>query len=704
MNRLSPLTILGSTLLFAATALAQDAAPPTPPAVKPDASLSITNSVAGSNPNDPRANLKPGMFDAGETAMSMNHVGFLKKPTAFTISNSDPDSPEVQKTLAQLGVNTSKMPKEMRPVVAQLAFANSDFAFGGTTLFQGNFYGLTFYDISDPHKISLLTTLVCPGGQGDVSVYGHLLFMSVEMPNGRLDCGTQGFPAPPAPPPAETKPADTNKSETARANAIDGAQGKTNPEAKPKTEEEQEAEARARRPAPNPERFRGVRIFDITDLKNPKQVAAVQTCRGSHTHTLVLDPNDHDNVYVYVSGTSFVRQPEELAGCSDEKPSKDPNTALFRIDVIKVPIATPQDAKIVSSPRVFIDSHSGAINGLNNGGAHGKAPDAPLEKVADTNQCHDITAYSAMGLAAGACSGNGILLDIHDPVHPKRIDAVNDSNYSYWHSATFSNDGSKVVFTDEWGGGMQPRCRPSDPLKWGADAIFNLHDNKLQFANYYKMPAAQGATENCVAHNGSLVPVPGRDIEVQAWYQGGISVVDFTDPMHPFEIGYFDRGAIDPKNLVLGGDWSAYWYNGYIYGSEIARGLDVFQLTPGKFLTQNEIDAANQIHLPELNVQNQQQIIWPNTLLTARAYLDQAARKQSLPAVEIAKLNRAIADADKNHLDAKHLTKLTEMASNVDAAAADAKSPTDAKRLHDLAAILRNPQPQATTTATTTHP
>ena len=705
--------LLGSALALTAlcaSAAAQTpapAAPSTSTPIKPDASLAITN-VAGSDPNDPRANLKPGMFDAGETAMSMQHVGFLKKPSAFTISNSDPDSPEVQKTLEMLGAGNAKIPKAMRPVVAQLAFANSDFAFKGTTLFQGNFYGINFYDISNPHKITLLTSLVCPGGQGDVSVYGNLLFMSVEMPNGRIDCGTQGFPAAPAPKeaekPADPPKADAPKSETVRADALEKAQGKTDPAAKPKTEEEMEAEARARRPAPNPERFRGVRIFDISDMHNPRQVAAVQTCRGSHTHTLVLDPNDKDNVYVYVSGTSFVRQPEELAGCSDEKPSKDPNTALFRIDVIKVPLAAPQDAKIVSSPRVFIDPRTGALNGLNNGGAHGKAPDAPLEKVADTNQCHDITAYSAIGLAAGACSGNGILLDIHDPVHPKRIDAVNDPNYSYWHSATFSNDGSKVVFTDEWGGGMQPRCRPSDPLKWGADAIFNLSSDKLSFANYYKMPAAQGATENCVAHNGSLVPIPGRDVEVQAWYQGGISVVDFTDPIHPMEIGYFDRGAIDPKSLVLGGDWSAYWYNGYIYGSEIARGLDVFQLTPGKYLSQNEIDAANQVHFAELNVQSQQQMVWPNTLLTARAYLDQLNRSQALPADTVDKLNHAMLDADKHHLDPKQLGKLNEMASSVDVAAASAKTPADAKRLHTLASILRNPQPQATSTATTTHP
>ena len=254
-----------------------------------------------------------------------------------------------------------------------------------------------------------------------------------------------------------------------------------------------------------------------------------------------IDPNDKDNVYIYVSGTSFVRQPEELAGCSGEKPDKDPNTALFRIDVIKVPVAAPQDAKIVSSPRVFIDARTGALNGLNNGGSHGKNDEET--KPADSNQCHDITVYSAIGLAAGACSGNGILLDIKDPVHPKRLDAVNDPNYSYWHSASFSNDGTKVVFTDEWGGGLGARCRPNDPNKWGADAIFRLHDDKLTFASYYKLPAAQGDTENCVAHNGSLVPVPGRDIEVQAWYQGGISVMDFTDASQPYEIAYFDRGA-----------------------------------------------------------------------------------------------------------------------------------------------------------------
>ncbi len=611
---------------------------------------------AQSDTSDPRYTLKPGMYDAGEVAMGMEHVAFLKKPSAFQLAASDPDDPEVTKTLGQLGVPANaKMEKPMKLVIAQLAFANSDFAFQGNHLFQGNFYGVNIYDIADPAKVSLLTSLICPGGQGDVSVYGNLLFMSVEMPNGRLDCGAQGFAPPPAPAVAPT----------------------------PEKGKEHEHPI----PAANPERFRGVRIFDISDIRQPKQVAAVQTCRGSHTHTLIVDPNDKDNVYLYVSGTSFVRQPEELAGCSNETPDKDKNTSLFRIDVIKVPLAAPQDAKIVSSPRVFMDARTGALNGLNNGGSHDKG----AEKPADSNQCHDITAYSAIGLAAGACSGNGLLLDIKDPVHPVRVDAVNDPNYSYWHSASFSNDGTKVVFTDEWGGGMQPRCRPKDPKNWGADAIFKLKDDKLSLASYYKMPAAQGDTENCVAHNGSLIPVPGRDIEVQAWYQGGISVMDFTDAAHPFEIAYFDRGAIDPKHLVLGGDWSAYWYNGFIYGSEIARGLDVFKLKPSKFLTQNEIDAANTVHFSELNVQDQTHIDWPKDLVVAKAYVDQLSRSQALPAEKIAALQAAIDSTQQSKMSDADLAKLKEMAPSVESGAAAAKSEADAKRMHALAAILSHP-------------
>jgi hypothetical protein len=613
-------------------------APPLPPGEK------------GGDTNDPRYKLKPGVYDAQETAMGMKHVAFVQKPNAFQLGAAQPDDPKVKETLQHLGMSdTSKMPGPMQMVLAQLAFANSDLSFQGNHLFQGNFYGVSIYDIANPEKPSPITTLVCPGGQGDVSVYNNLLFMSVEMPNGRVDCGTQGFPAEPPPPAGQEKSKER------------------------------------RPPAPQKDRFRGVRIFDISDIKNPKQVAAVQTCRGSHTHTLVVDPNDKENVYIYVSGTSFVRQAEELAGCSgDEKqPEKDPNTSLFRIDVIQVPLAAPQNAKVVSSPRVFMDARTGAINGLNNGGTHGK------DKPSDTNQCHDITVYTAIGLAAGACSGNGILLDIKDPVHPKRVDAVNDPNYSYWHSASFSNDGSKVVFTDEWGGGLGPRCRPNDPLKWGADAIFSLKDDKLTFDSYYKMPAAQGDTENCVAHNGSLIPVPGRDIEVQAWYQGGISVMDFTDPHHPYEIAYFDRGPIDPKMLVLGGDWSAYWYNGRIYASEIARGLDVFELTPSKFLTQNEIDAAKSVHVNELNVQSQQKIEWNDKKAVAKAYLDQLARSQALPQNEIADLQKAIDRSEKSHSQGD-AAKLKQAAAQIEASADKAKTPADSKRLHALAKTLNN--------------
>ena len=627
---------------------------PNPFALEPAPTLPA--GMTGSDTNDPRTKLTPGVYDAGEAAFGLKHLLLLKKPDAFQLGTNDPNDPRVQKTLGLFGVpasETSKIPKPVQLVTAQLAFANSDIAFQGNHLFMGNFYGVSIYDISNPLKPSLVTSMVCPGGQGDPSVYKNLMFMSVEMPNGRLDCGTQGFP----PPAAQPSPA--------------AAQNQQQP-----------------LPPAQKDRFRGVRIFDISDIRNPKQVAAVQTCRGSHTHTLVVDPNDKENVYIYVSGTSFVRQAEELPGCSGETPDKDPNTARFRIDVIKVPLARPQDAKIVSTPRIFSNQETGALNGLSNGGTHGKDG---LEKPSDTDQCHDITVYSELGLAAGACSGNGILLDIKDPVNPKRLDAVNDPNYAYWHSASFSNDGKKVVFTDEWGGGLAARCRANDPNKWGANALFHLQDNKLKFANYYKLPAAQGDSENCVAHNGSLVPIPGRDIKVQAWYQGGISIMDFTDAEHPVEIAYFDRGPIDPKMLVLAGDWSAYWYNGRIYASEIARGLDIFELTPTKFLTQNEIDAAKTVHFTELNVQNQQRMVWPKKLVVAKAYLDQLERSHGLAADRIANLRAAIKKAETSRLNRSAVAKLKTLASDVEQTAGTTTNTADASRLQSLAEILKSP-------------
>jgi hypothetical protein len=583
--------------------------------------LPVLGVAQDSGAQDPRVGLKAGMYDAGEAALGLERMASLPKPPGFTPA----PSPGPQS------------------IASALAYANSDMAFEGTHLFLGNFYGINFYDISHPEKISLITSLVCPGGQGDVSVYGHLLFMSVEMANGRLDCGVQGFPTPPPPPPG-TPPA---------------------------------------LPAASPDRFRGVRIFDISDLMNPRQVAAVQTCRGSHTHTLVVDPKDKENVYLYISGTSFVRPAEELAGCTTA--ATDPNTSLFSIDIVMVPLAHPEEAKIVSSPRVFTSSQTGDVNGLWKGGNHGEG----TQTTSTTNACHDITVYSAIGLAAGACSGNGILLNISNPINPVRIDAVSDPNYAYWHSASFSNDGTKVVFTDEWGGGVQPRCRASDPKNWGADAIFNLAGGKLSLASYYKMPAPQSDTENCVAHNGSLIPVPGRDIEVQAWYQGGVSIMDFTDPAHPFEIGYFDRGPIDPAKVVIGGDWSAYWYNGYVYGSEIARGIDVFKLVPTKFLSQNEIDAANLVHFSLLNVQNQPKIGWPGTFVVARAYLDQLARDNGLDAKVVKMINLEIDHAELSNDNRKDMSHLREFAKRLDKDARSAKNLADERRMRALAAILR---------------
>ena len=496
--------------------------------------------------NDPRVGLKPGMTDAGEAARNIELVGHLDKPEGF----ADPTG------------------------AGGLNFANSDLAFRGTHLFLGNFHGFNFYDIEDPRRPQLRVSVPCPGGQGDLSVYGNLLFMSVEQTRGRVDCGTQGVPE-----------------------------------------------------VASPNRFRGVRIFDISDLKTPKQIAAVQTCRGSHTHTLVVDPDDKANIYIYGSGTGGVRSAEELAGCTSGDPKENPDTALFSIDVIQVPLASPQNAKIVNKPRIFADPTTGAISGLWQGGTHGEG----TQRTNVTNQCHDITVYPEIGLAAGACSGNGILLDISDPVHPVRLDAVVDKNFAYWHSATFNNDGTKVIFTDEWGGGTSPRCRATDSLTWGANAVFTIGpDKKMTFGGYFKMPAPQTEIENCVAHNGSLIPVPGRDIMVQAWYQGGLSVFDFTDATQPVEIAYFDRGPVDAAKLITAGYWSTYWYNGYIYGSEIARGVDIFRLKPSEHLSQNEIDAANLVRFNEFNAQHQPKMTWPAHVSVARAYLDQLNRGKAL--------------------------------------------------------------------------
>ena len=527
--------------------------------------------------SDPRVDLAAGFHDAGEASLNMELVSALPKPEGFydprrpaglplrreRAPEADPAEPDEQED--------EDASPELRPGI--LNFANTDLAFTGDTLFEGNYHGFNAYTVENPLSPQLLSSVVCPGGQGDVSVVGNLLIMSVEQTRGRLDCGLQGV-------------------------------------AEPVSEE----------------RFRGIRIFDISDVQMPKQVAAVQTCRGSHTHTLVTDPDDAGSIYIFGSGTSSVRPGDELEGCSDEPPGVDPNTALFRIDVIRVPVARPEEARIVSRPYIFADPESGAVAGLWKGGDHGPG----TQSSRATNQCHDITAYPDSALAAGACSGNGILLDISDPTNPVRVDQVVDPGFAYWHSATFNNDGTKVIFTDEWGGGGRARCRASGPKEWGANAIFDIVDGKLQFRSYYKMPAPQTEQENCVAHNGSLVPVPGRDILVQAWYQGGISVVDFTDSSNPVEIAFFDRGPIDAEELVMGGYWSAYWHKGFIYGTEIARGLDVLTLLPSEHVTQNEIDAASLVAPSTFNAQQQRRVDWPAHPVIARAYLDQLGRSNAI--------------------------------------------------------------------------
>ena len=531
-----------------------------------------------------------------------------------------------------------------------VGITNSDLAFRDNYAIQGNYNGVLVWDLSDPARPSLVTSYVCPASQSDVSVYENLLVVSGEGLGGRLDCGDEGVEA-----------------------------------------------------SVSPDRLRGIRIFDISDIRRPEYIANVQTCRGSHTHTLLKHPDDDDNVYIYVSGSAPVRPAEELAGCSGAPLEQDPNSALFRIEVIRVPLADPEQAAIVSSPRIFADLAAPPVHGpapadiaaieaaraagafildfpnqpqvvregqasalladvvraRGGSGAPTAADSAALRTFLDQvvversaeeistgpTQCHDITVYPAIGLAGGACGGYGLLIDIEDPINPRRIGAVSDENFSYWHSATFNNDGTKVLFTDEWGGGGQPKCRATDPREWGANALFTLENRQMQFQSYYKLPAQQTSQENCVAHNGSLVPIPGRDIVAQAWYQGGISLFDWTDPRFPIEIAFHDRGPVDPNRMQMGGSWSVYWYNGVLVSSEIARGLDVFELTPSALLSQNEIDAAKSIRMDYLNAQGQPQFVWPATFALAGAYVDQLERAGGLSASRLTSVRRELAAA-----------------------------------------------------------
>ena len=627
-------------------------------------------STAAPSP-DPRVGLHAGWMNAAEATWNLRLVS-TTPPSAQFVNQNDPGNFE---------------------------YINSDLAFTGHYVVQGNFNGIQVWNIAQPAHPSLVTSYVCPGAQNDVSVYRSLMFVSVESNAGRVDCGGQGV-----------------------------------------------------KDSVSADRMRGIRIFDISDIAHPRVVTNVQTCRGSHTHTVVTSPSDTADVYIYVSGSAPVRSPNELAGCSALRPDQNPDGEQFRIEVIQVPLAHPEQAHVVGKPEI--------LGGLVHAESHPEAPEdiAAAARVADSArakgaftvkvfgmeqvvgpqfagrmldsmvkmrhgtgaptaadsamlrdslqpmvdrmvmgptlpggvrpgpvQCHDITVYPALGLAGGACAGYGLILDIRDPANPRRVAAVSDSNFSYWHSATFSNDGRKVLFTDEWGGGLQPRCRSTDPSNWGADAIYTVHDTSLSFDSYYKMPAAQTADENCVAHNGSLIPVPGRDIMVQGWYQGGISVFDWTDPAHPREIAYFDRGPMDSTKLEGAGSWSAYWYNGHIVSSEIARGLDILDLQPSALLSQSEIDAAKLVHFDQLNVQDQPRLVWPASFVVARAYLDQLSRSGGLAAARVTAVRSELGGAERRAGKSRR-DALTRLATQLDR---DAASAADQAKVRTLAAEVR---------------
>jgi hypothetical protein len=591
----------------------------------------VTPIVSSTPPSpDPRVGLSAGRWDAGQAAWNLR-----------MISTTPPSE-------------------------ASAGATHSDLAFSGKYAVQGNYNGFEIWDISNPAKPVLANAYTCPASQNDISVYKNLLFMSSEATNSRQDCQFGGVPSP--------------------------------------TSED---------------RVRGVRIFDIADIAHPKLVSSVQTCRGSHTHTVVTQPDDPNNVYIYVSGTSGVRPGEELKGCQDGGPN-DPNSARFRLEVIKVPLAKPSSAAVVSTPRIFnnlpvpprneertaVDAaaraetaaaRGNAANGdaANGGGGRGGrngrgggrgAGSGSGSAAAPTgpNQCHDITVYPQMGLAGGACAGLGLLMDIHDAAHPYRIDMVSDANMSFWHSATFNNDGTKVLFSDEWGGGSQPRCRATDKLEWGADALFTIENKNLVFHSYYKMPAAQTNMENCVAHNGSLIPIPGRDVMVQAFYQGGITIFDWTDIAHPKEIGFFDRGPIDATRMVSGGSWSAYWYNGVIVSSEIARGLDIYELVPSGLISQNEIDAAKTVHFDFWNTQDQQKFVWPPSFALTRAYVDQLERSKGLSAAEIQSTRDVLTAAEKEKGQQRR-TALTRLGTQL---TASSSASTDKPKVQLLTAAV----------------
>lgn len=570
--------------------------------------------------NDPRNGLKPGLLDAGVALSGMRLVSFTPKAVEFD-------------------------------TLRGLTFVNSDIAFGGKYVYQGNFSGFSIWDVSNPAKPAKVAVVSCVTSQGDPTIYGHLLFISAEGGGNRNDCAKGGV----------QNPAD---------------------------------------------HMAGVRIYDVADPKNPKLIKNVQTCKGSHTHTLIPSPTDKGVVYLYVSGNQGARPETELAGCKMGTDPADETNSMYRLDVIKVPLANPAQAEVITGARIFTNMAPAPTRAGGRGGPGGRtgvpgtAATMPPPPPTGPRNCHDVTAYPAMNLLAGACASYGVLVDISNPEKPVRLDAVADTNFSLWHTAVFSNDGSKVVFTDEWGGGTSPNCQATSMMEMGGNTSLTINAaRKFTQHAYFKIPSAQTAQENCVSHNGGLIPVPGRDIMVQGWYQGGVDVSDFTDPDHPIEIAYFDRGPVDlppaPGDTTggavsrnrgsIGGSWGAYYWNGYIYSSEMARGLDVLELLPSDKLSANELAAARLVKFAEYNPQSQPKIVWPAAFPVVRSYLDQLVRGNGLAAARTTAIASALTAAERQRGAARGKS-LSMLATHVDADANGAKDPV---RVRAMAAAIK---------------
>jgi hypothetical protein len=574
--------------------------------------------------NDPRNGLKPGMLDAGTAEKGMRLVSFTPKPAEF-------DS------------------------VRGLTFINSDLAFRGKYVYQGNFSGFSIWDISNPKKPAKVAVVPCVTSQGDPSIYGNLLFISAEGNGNRNDCAKGGV----------QNPAD---------------------------------------------HMAGVRIYDVSNPKAPKLVKNVQTCKGSHTHTVIPSPTDKGVIYLYVSGSQGARPETELAGCNNGTDPADENNSLYRLDVIKVPLAHPEQAAVVTGARIFTGldaaptSASRREQQANRGARGGRRGGAPAQAgdpiPTGPRNCHDVTSYPEMHLLAGACASYGLLVDISNPEKPVRLDAAADTNFSLWHTAVFSNDGSKVVFTDEWGGGTSPNCQATSMMEMGGNTTLTISaDKKFKEHASFKIPSAQTPQENCVSHNGGLVPVPGRDIMVQGWYQGGIDVIDFTDADHPYEIAYFDRGPVDqppaPSDTAaaavsrqrgtIGGSWGAYYWNGLVYSSELARGFDVLELLPTDKLSANELAAAKLVKFVQYNPQSQPKIVWPAAFPVVRSYLDQLVRDNGLAAARTTAIASALNAAEKES-GAGRGKSLSTLATQVEA---DAKGAKDAAKVRAMAGAIK---------------